>query len=133
MSTPAEDHARVTRAVLDEIDSGERRAVVIDSPPGAGKSTFVVDAAELLSRDHVVPIVAQTNAQADDLVAKLRRIHPHLVVGRLIGADGNPNVERSESVRHTTYGAKRSCQCSTPPVTSASKLERVECPPWRVS
>ncbi len=71
---------------MADLRSGESRAVIVDSPPGAGKSTFVVRAASELAQSAQVPIVAQTNAQADDLVLKLRERHPSLEVGRLTGS-----------------------------------------------
>lgn len=76
----------VTAAVMADVHSADHRAVIVDSPPGAGKSTFVVQAAAELAESAQVPIVAQTNAQADDLVEKLRSRHPGLEVGRLTGS-----------------------------------------------
>lgn len=81
----SEDHQRVTDAIMADVHDGPNRAVIVDSPPGAGKSTFVVRAAAELAAVDRVPLVAQTNAQADDLVAKLRDKHPDLTVGRLHG------------------------------------------------
>ena len=46
--------------------------MVVDSPPGAGKSTLVVRAAaELAAGGEPLMIVAQTNEQVDDLVDRL--------------------------------------------------------------
>lgn len=78
-----------TTAARDDLLAGTHRAVIVDSPPGAGKSTFVVATAAALV-DHgieQVPIVAQTNAQSDDLVRSLLRRHPGLSIGRLTGSD----------------------------------------------
>ncbi|WP_242587636.1 AAA domain-containing protein [Streptomyces sp. MST-110588] len=63
---------------------GTRRGVVVDSPPGAGKSTLVVRAArELAAAGRRLMVVAQTNAQVDDLVLRLAEKDPELPVGRL--------------------------------------------------
>ncbi|QIY59782.1 AAA family ATPase [Streptomyces sp. RPA4-5] len=63
---------------------GTRRGVVVDSPPGAGKSTLVVRAArELAAAGRPLMVVAQTNAQVDDLVLRLAEKDPQLPVGRL--------------------------------------------------
>lgn len=35
--TPGESHKAVTDAVLEDLASPENRAVIVDSPPGAGK------------------------------------------------------------------------------------------------
>ena len=89
---PAAAHAQVTEAVLDDLDGGRHPAVIVDSPPGAGKSTFVVQAARHLSAatGGPIPIVAQTNAQADDLVDKLAATHTDLHIGRLLGGSHIP-------------------------------------------
>jgi KaiC/GvpD/RAD55 family RecA-like ATPase len=61
---------------------------VVDSPPGAGKSTLVVRAAaEIAATGEPVMIVAQTNEQVDDLVVRLAARFgadlPDAVIGRL--------------------------------------------------
>ncbi len=73
---------QVIRAVLDDLP--RHRGVVVDSPPGAGKSTLVVRAAaHLAATGEPLMIVAQTNEQVDDLVTRLCDKHPDLTVGRL--------------------------------------------------
>lgn len=60
------------------------RGVVVDSPPGAGKSTLVVRAArELADAGERVMVLGQTNEQVDDLIARLAVSRPDLVTGRL--------------------------------------------------
>lgn len=74
----------VTRAILADLAATDHKAVVVDSPPGAGKSTLVVRAAgELVDGDELPIIVAQTNNQVDDLVVRLATEHPGVRVGRL--------------------------------------------------
>ncbi|HET9518028.1 MAG TPA: hypothetical protein VFO77_09910, partial [Actinoplanes sp.] len=64
---PAVEAARVIAAVLADLTSGDHRGVVVDSPPGAGKSTLVVRAAGVLAgSDAPLMIIAQTNEQVDD-------------------------------------------------------------------
>ena len=68
-----------------------RRGMVVDSPPGAGKSTLVVrTTAELAAAGEPVMVVAQTNAQVDDLVHRLALSAPGLVIGRLSAYDYQP-------------------------------------------
>ncbi|WP_369824161.1 AAA domain-containing protein [Kitasatospora sp. Root187] len=75
---------------------GAPRGVVVDSPPGAGKSTLVVRAArELVAGGEKLMIVAQTNSQVDDLVARLAEKGPDLTIGRLHAADSKPAAELS--------------------------------------
>jgi len=53
------------------------RGVVVDSPPGAGKSTLVVRvAADLAEAGERVMVVAQTNEQVDDLTDRLASARP---------------------------------------------------------
>ncbi|PBC82572.1 Part of AAA domain-containing protein [Streptomyces sp. 2224.1] len=81
---PAAAAAAATEAILHDTLHGSRRGVVVDSPPGAGKSTLVVRAArELAAAGRPLMVVAQTNAQVDDLVLRLAEKDPQLPVGRL--------------------------------------------------
>ncbi|WEB42457.1 AAA family ATPase [Streptomyces yunnanensis] len=81
---PATAAAEATAAILHDTLHSPRRGVVVDSPPGAGKSTLVVRAArELAAAGRRLMIVAQTNAQVDDLVLRLAAKDPELPVGRL--------------------------------------------------
>ncbi|MDO0917773.1 AAA domain-containing protein [Streptomyces sp. DT2A-34] len=80
LSRQAVDH------ILTALTATSHRGVVVDSPPGAGKTTLVVDAAQNLIRPrHPCMIVAQTNAQVDDLATRLARRAPELTVARLSG------------------------------------------------
>jgi hypothetical protein len=105
VTSPSEAAALVTKQILADLRSGAHRGVVVDSPPGAGKSTLVVRAAaELVGSGAPLMIVAQTNEQVDDLVAalalRLGTERPAARIGRLSRAgytppariDGLPNV-----------------------------------------
>jgi hypothetical protein len=85
---PGTAAARATEAILRDTLHGTERGVVVDSPPGAGKSTLVVRAAlELAAAGHPLMVVAQTNAQVDDLVLRIAAKDPELPVGRLHSSD----------------------------------------------
>ncbi|MFJ7156625.1 AAA domain-containing protein [Streptomyces sp. NPDC101118] len=85
---PGAAAAEATRAILRDTMDGRHRGVVVDSPPGAGKSTLVVRAArELAAAGRRLMVVAQTNAQVDDLVLRLHEKDPELRVGRLHSSD----------------------------------------------
>lgn len=80
--TPSSDPA--TRTILNQLTTLTHRGMVVDAPPGAGKTTLVVEAARALVRPGTpCAVIAQTNAQADELVRRLTRFDPHLSVGRL--------------------------------------------------
>lgn len=82
----AELSRRAVAHILTTLTTTSHRGVVVDSPPGAGKTTLVVHAAQHLTRpQHPCMIVAQTNAQVDDLVIRLTQDAPHLTVARLSG------------------------------------------------
>lgn len=96
--TPQEQAAEVVDAVLADLASPAHRGIVVDSPPGAGKSTLVVTAARrLAAAGERLMIVAQTNEQVDDLVDRLAVRDPGLSIARLSAA----SYVRSERVaRH---------------------------------
>jgi hypothetical protein len=91
--SPAEEAATVISAVLSDLSSGRHRGVVVDSPPGAGKSTLVVRAAgEVAATGEPLMIVAQTNEQVDDLIDRLGARSPEVTVGRLSAVDYEPSA-----------------------------------------
>ncbi len=70
--------------VMTDLQFGPGQGVVVDSPPGAGKSTLVVRAARhIAASGEPLAIVAQTNEQVDDLIANLATAAPDLPIGRL--------------------------------------------------
>jgi hypothetical protein len=80
----------VTAAILGDLAKADR-GVVVDSPPGAGKSTLVVAAAaSLAERGERVIVVGQTNEQVDDLIDRLASEHGVLRIGRLSAQDYIP-------------------------------------------
>jgi len=89
---PGAEADRAVAAILEATLHGAERGTVVDSPPGAGKSTLVVRAArELVGAGERLMIVAQTNSQVDDLVDRLATAAPELTVGRLHGSDAAPD------------------------------------------
>src|ERR1700677_659763 len=71
----------VTARILADLGTADR-GVVVDSPPGAGKSTLVVGAAAVLTDGgEQVMIIAQTNEQVDDLTSRLTQARPDIAVG----------------------------------------------------
>ncbi|WP_042379339.1 AAA domain-containing protein [Streptacidiphilus melanogenes] len=89
--SPGEQADAAVAAILASALHGGERGTVVDSPPGAGKSTLVVKAArELVVTGERLMIVAQTNSQVDDLVDRLAQADPGLAVGRLHGSDALP-------------------------------------------
>ncbi|WP_300612991.1 AAA domain-containing protein [Trebonia sp.] len=104
MSRPEELARLATELVLADLATAER-GVVVDSPPGAGKSTLVVRAAaELAAAGERVMIAGQTNEQVDDLVDRLAGSRPGLPVGRLSAHGYTPTarVSRHDNVRAET-------------------------------
>jgi hypothetical protein len=90
---PAAAASGVVDAVLADLAASDHRGIVVDSPPGAGKSTLVVRAAgELAGSGAPLMIVAQTNEQVDDLIARLAVASPSVSVGRLSAVDYVPSA-----------------------------------------
>lgn len=75
----------VIQAALQDFTGGQHRGVVVDSPPGAGKSRLVVQAAsQLASAGEPVMVIAQTNDQVDDLIERMALSDDQLRIGRLV-------------------------------------------------
>jgi hypothetical protein len=94
----------VTDAILADLAKAER-GVVVDSPPGAGKSTLVVAAAaSLAERGERVMVVGQTNDQVDDLIDRMAGEHGVLRIGRLSAQDyiPAPRIARHPNVTART-------------------------------
>jgi hypothetical protein len=90
VSDAAASARAVTDAILADLAKAER-GVVVDSPPGAGKSTLVVAAAaSLAERGERVMVVGQTNEQVDDLIDRMASEHGVLRIGRLSAQDYTP-------------------------------------------
>lgn len=104
---PGAEAARATDAILRDTLDGAHRGVVVDSPPGAGKSTLVVRAAlELAAAGRPLMVVAQTNAQVDDLVLRLAEKNPELPVGRLHSSDPDPYDKALDALANVRKSAK---------------------------
>ena len=83
---PSEASKEAVEAVLaDMARAGDGdRGVIVDSPPGAGKTTLVVRAARaLVESGEPAMIIAQTNHQIDDLLERLSAELPDVRLGRL--------------------------------------------------
>lgn len=89
VTDPARQAAAAVEAVLADLP--RHRGVVVDSPPGAGKSTLVVRAAgHIAVTGDPLMIVAQTNEQVDDLTDRLATEYPAVTIGRLSASGYRP-------------------------------------------
>ncbi|MFE9171610.1 AAA family ATPase [Streptomyces kebangsaanensis] len=142
MTAPAQETAfdpgtaatRATDAILRDTLHGPHRGVVVDSPPGAGKSTLVVRAAlELAAAGRPLMVVAQTNAQVDDLVVRLAEKDPELPVGRLHSSDADPYDKALDDLPNVRKSAKTADLAGLDVVLStAAKWAHVKTDePWR--
>ncbi|MFF3770918.1 AAA family ATPase [Streptomyces sp. NPDC002232] len=130
---PSAEAARATGAILADTLHGTARGVVVDSPPGAGKSTLVVRAAlELAAAGRPLMVVAQTNAQVDDLVLRLAEKEPGLEVGRLHSSDSDPYDKALDDLENLRKSAKAGELAGLPVVLSTAAkwghVKNVE--PW---
>lgn len=131
---PSAAAAQATDAILHDTLHGTARGVVVDSPPGAGKSTLVVRAAlELAEAGHPLMVVAQTNAQVDDLVLRLAEKNPELPVGRLHSSDADPYDKALDDLPNVRKSAKAGDLAGLAVVLStAAKWAHVKVDePWR--
>ncbi|GHA70356.1 AAA domain-containing protein [Streptomyces termitum] len=130
---PSSAAAEATAAILADTLHGTARGVVVDSPPGAGKSTLVVRAAlELAAAGRPLMVVAQTNAQVDDLVLRLAEKQPELEVGRLHSSDSDPYDRALDGLERVRKSAKAADLAGLPVVVStAAKWAHVKnVEPW---
>ena len=131
---PGAAATRATDAILRDTLHGTHRGVVVDSPPGAGKSTLVVRAAlELADAGRPLMVVAQTNAQVDDLVLRLAEKNPELPVGRLHSSDADPYDKALDDLPNVRKSAKAAELTGLSVVIStAAKWAHVKVDePWR--
>ncbi|WP_128378694.1 AAA domain-containing protein [Streptomyces cavernae] len=131
---PGAEATRATDAILRDTLHGPERGVVVDSPPGAGKSTLVVRAAlELASAGRPLMVIAQTNAQVDDLVLRLAEKDPTLPVGRLHSSDPDPYDKALDDLDNVRTSAKAAELAGLDVVVStAAKWAHVKVDePWR--
>ena len=105
VSDAAASARAVTDAILADLAKAER-GVVVDSPPGAGKSTLVVAAAaSLAERGERVMVVGQTNEQVDDLIDRMASEHGVLQIGRLSAQDYTPTPRVARHANVTARNA----------------------------
>ncbi|MEV6695761.1 AAA domain-containing protein [Streptomyces sp. NPDC051453] len=131
---PGAAAGRATDAILHDTLHGTARGTVVDSPPGAGKSTLVVRAAlELAEAGRPLMVIAQTNAQVDDLVLRLAEKNPELPVGRLHSSDADPYDKALDDLVNVRKSAKAGDLAPLPVVIStAAKWAQVkDIDPWQ--
>ena len=96
------------------------RTILVDSPPGAGKSTLVREIGRRLAEREQIPVVVQTNDQGDDMVRGFIREAegPALTIGRLHSAKYSPPPDISGDARVTFSNSidhLRDCQIVVAP------------------
>ncbi|MFE4683550.1 AAA domain-containing protein [Streptomyces sp. NPDC056721] len=131
---PGAAAGRATAAILHDTLHGTARGTVVDSPPGAGKSTLVVRAAlELAEAGRPLMVIAQTNAQVDDLVLRLAEKNPELPVGRLHSSDPDPYDKALDDLVNVRKSTKAGDLAPLPVVIStAAKWAHVkDIDPWQ--
>jgi hypothetical protein len=97
---PAELAGQAMAEILAGLDTADR-GVVVDSPPGAGKSALVVTAtARLADAGERVMVIAQTNEQVDDLTDRMATARPGLRIGRISSREYaiSPRVARHAQI-----------------------------------
>src|SRR5579859_6267593 len=112
---PAELARQATAEILASLDAADR-GVVVDSPPGAGKSALVVTAAaQLADAGEPVMVIAQTNEQVDDLTARLAAARPGLRIGRISGREYtiSPRLARPQVTVSTAMADLTQCPVIT--------------------
>ncbi len=119
----------LTTQVLETLQSGRTAAVLAEAPPGAGKSTLTTSIAQSLARTDKtlrIPVVTQTNEQADDLVVSLAKRNPALRIARLTGSQGpSAAVTKQRSAAVSATADIRAAMASQVIVSTARKWQYV--------
>lgn len=122
-------HASAVAAQIEaDLVGGAHRGVIVDSPPGAGKSTLVVALARRLAETgQPVMVVAQTNEQVDDLVDRLATVvaasedaDNRLTIGRLSASGYVPTPRVAQHVGASVTVAGKVADLGQPAVTIAT-------------
>lgn len=124
---------RATAAILHDTLHGAERAWSSTRRRAPGKSTLVVRAArELAAAGRRLMVVAQTNAQVDDLVVRLHGKDPGLKVGRLHSSDGDAYDPALRELPSVTLSAKPADLAELPiTISTAAKWAYVkDTEPW---
>lgn len=123
-----------TEQICDALIHGDSRVVIAKAPPGAGKTTTsrLVTRRLLDSGMAQVPIVVQTNAQADDLMLALA--HEGLTTGRLCSQKLLPeSTRRAAGTTNLSLSTKiadlRTCQVVVAPAAKWIYLNHPSAPP----
>jgi energy-coupling factor transporter ATP-binding protein EcfA2 len=123
--SPAVAHAVAVTKVMSHIES-DTRAIVVNSPPGAGKSTLVrAVARQIVQTGTTIPIITQTNDQADDHVRALRQ--SGLRIGRLHAHEYNPGRHPDN---HHDLRQLQGCDIVVAPAAKWATLHARENPDW---
>jgi hypothetical protein len=126
----AELAAGTAEEIIADLASGHR-AVVVDSPPGAGKSTLVVRATRTLAGEgEPVMVVAQTNEQVNDLVDRLASADPTLAIGRLSAQDYVPSARVGRHMNVTVSASVNDLSGCTVIVATAAKWATLRTGTW---
>jgi hypothetical protein len=130
--TAQDPSAGAVAQVLAMLGRIEHRGIVVDSPPGAGKTELVVRAArELAAAREPSIVVAQTNNQVDDLADRLASAAPELAIGRLSGQDYQPTPLVSQHARVTVAQQVRDLGACLVIIGTAAKWATVSDGHWR--
>ncbi|HEV2635059.1 MAG TPA: AAA domain-containing protein [Actinocrinis sp.] len=118
--------AGVVEQVAADLLARTHRGVIVDSPPGAGKSTLVVEIARrLAATGEPVMVVAQTNEQVDDLVDRMAAKHGPtaggtMTIGRLSASTYVPTDRVQKYLGHGVTTGGKYAELGTPQVTIAT-------------
>lgn len=135
MTTPQQLAEARTAEIIADFTEPRRSGVVVDSPPGAGKSTLVVrTAAEIAGAGEPIMVIAQTNAQVDDLTAKIAARLPHLLIGRLTRDNYRPpaSVELPNVQVGNRLDALGDCRVVVGTAAKWSRAETAGKLPWAI-
>ncbi len=117
--------------ILRDFSAPDGRGVVVDSPPGAGKSTLVVRAARALAdAGERLMVVAQTNEQVDDLIDRLAIDAPEISIGRLSATTYTPAARVTKHASVLVTGTADDVSSRSVVIGTAAKWATVHDGTW---
>lgn len=132
------DASTASRQAIEDtwtaIEEGHR-TILVDSPPGAGKSTLVRELSIRYAKKEQVPVIVQTNNQADDMLRGFAPGKQSIRLGRLHRSSYSPPADiafREDITFSTSIDNLRHCHVVIAPAAKWSFVDKANRWPFAI-